>query len=142
MPERRKMLASFKEQNKEDSSGRIIVLTIPLLSLLQMILLSYISPHHIGAATWLAAFGAGSESAGNLCTLVCPKVPADDSAWQLRAQPQEHACLSTAILPVPCAPNYTHSELLRMVGGQAGGPNSKHWFTTSFLQPLPYLVTP
>ena len=20
-------------------------------------------------------------------------------------------------------------------------PNSKHWFTTSFLQPLPYLVT-
>ena len=22
------------------------------------------------------------------------------------------------------------------------GPNSKHWFTTSFLQPLPYLVTP
>ena len=21
-------------------------------------------------------------------------------------------------------------------------PNSKHWFTTSFLQPLPYLVTP
>ena len=21
------------------------------------------------------------------------------------------------------------------------GPNSKHWFTTSFLQPLPYLVT-
>ena len=22
------------------------------------------------------------------------------------------------------------------------GANSKHWFTTSFLQPLPYLVTP
>ena len=28
-------------------------------------------------------------------------------------------------------------------GGVGGGslPNSKHWFTTSFLQPLPYLVT-
>ena len=24
----------------------------------------------------------------------------------------------------------------------ATGPDSKHWFTTSFLQPLPYLVTP
>ena len=24
----------------------------------------------------------------------------------------------------------------------AVSPNSKHWFTTSFLQPLPYLVTP
>ena len=23
-----------------------------------------------------------------------------------------------------------------------GDPNSKHWFTTFFLQPLPYLVTP
>ena len=23
-----------------------------------------------------------------------------------------------------------------------GGSNSKHWFTTSFLQPLPHLVTP
>ena len=137
------MLASFEENEpKEDSRGCITVLILPLLSLPQMILLSYISPHRIGAATWLAAFGAGSESAGNLCSLVCPKVPADDSAWQMRAQPMEHACLSTAILPVPCAPNYTHSELLRLVGGQAGGPNSKHRFTTSFLQPLPYLVTP
>ena len=26
--------------------------------------------------------------------------------------------------------------------GALSGPNSKHWFTTSFLQPLPYLVTP
>ena len=25
--------------------------------------------------------------------------------------------------------------------GAGYGPNSKHWFTTSFLQPLPYLVT-
>ena len=27
-------------------------------------------------------------------------------------------------------------------GGGVMGANSKHWFTTSFLQPLPYLVTP
>ena len=27
------------------------------------------------------------------------------------------------------------------VPGAEGGPNSKHWFTTAFLQPLPYLVT-
>ena len=27
-------------------------------------------------------------------------------------------------------------------GGKAASPNSKHWFTTSFLQPLTYLVTP
>ena len=26
--------------------------------------------------------------------------------------------------------------------GVGGDTNSKHWFTTSFLQPLPYLVTP
>ena len=26
--------------------------------------------------------------------------------------------------------------------GAGYGPNSKHWFTTSFLEPLPYLVTP
>ena len=26
--------------------------------------------------------------------------------------------------------------------GMGVGPNSKHLFTTSFLQPLPYLVTP
>ena len=36
-----------------------------------------------------------------------------------------------------------------VAGGRRGGreeavsaANSKHWFTTSFLQPLPYLVTP
>ena len=28
------------------------------------------------------------------------------------------------------------------VGDTGPVPNSKHWFTTSFLQPLPYLVTP
>ena len=26
--------------------------------------------------------------------------------------------------------------------GSGQGPNSKHWFTTSFFEPLPYLVTP
>ena len=26
--------------------------------------------------------------------------------------------------------------------GTISNANSKHWFTTSFLQPLPYLVTP
>ena len=29
-----------------------------------------------------------------------------------------------------------------MACGLSDPPNSKHWFTTSFLQPLPYLVTP
>ena len=38
-------------------------------------------------------------------------------------------------------------DRLKSVGGGGGGgdapnSNSKHWFTTSFLQPLPYLVTP
>ena len=28
------------------------------------------------------------------------------------------------------------------VTGSSGRANSRHWFTTSFLQPLPYLVTP
>ena len=37
----------------------------------------------------------------------------------------------------------TGRESGRYAGTQAGSsPNSKHWFTTSFLQPLPYLVTP
>ena len=40
----------------------------------------------------------------------------------------------------------TLSCALRRLMGAAGwsmfGPNSEHWFTTSFLQPLPYLVTP
>ena len=27
-------------------------------------------------------------------------------------------------------------------GKRGSESNSKHWFTTSFLQPLPYLVTP
>ena len=91
-----------------------------------MILLSYMGPHHVGAAAWLAAFGAGSGSVGNVCTLFCPNVPTEDSAWQLRARPLEHACLPTAVLPVPCAPNHTHSELLQLVGDQAWSIGSQY----------------
>ena len=32
--------------------------------------------------------------------------------------------------------------LCRLSYGVRTAPNSKHWFTTSFFQPLPYLVTP
>ena len=34
------------------------------------------------------------------------------------------------------------STQLSVLGVTLSDPNSKHWFTTSFLQPLPYLVTP
>ena len=42
----------------------------------------------------------------------------------------QHACLIT--------PGAAGHSLCRMLSY----PNSRHWFTTSFLQPLPYLVTP
>ena len=44
-----------------------------------------------------------------------------------------------ALLPPPHSPSPTTSNALRYT---TASPNSKHWFTTSFLQPLPYLVTP
>ena len=51
------------------------------------------------------------------------------SAWQILISPGDTR--PTAPPPPPPPPPPTHPPA-----------NSKHWFTTSFLQPLPYLVTP
>ena len=37
---------------------------------------------------------------------------------------------------------YTVSTSSFTMEVEAATPNFKHWFTTSFLQPLPYLITP
>ena len=41
----------------------------------------------------------------------------------------------------PIAAGPDSSPYVHLLKHSSGQPNSKHWFATSFLQPLPYLVT-
>ena len=56
--------------------------------------------------------------------------------WQRSLRPLFHQVLA----PFLCSNNVAVS--LNLPRWWGSGPNSKHWFTTSFLQPLRYLVTP
>ena len=60
--------------------------------------------------------------------------------------PNRHRCFTLGVCYLWSDP-WTHPLLLLLslslsLSHTHTHPNSKHWFTTSFLQPLPYLVTP
>ena len=70
--------------------------------------------------------------------------------FALFQEPLPFALLLELLLPSSrlCAARPTYKldaaqpELRRRSARATSNPDSKHWFTTSFLQPLPYLVTP
>ncbi|KAK7494211.1 hypothetical protein BaRGS_00014493, partial [Batillaria attramentaria] len=82
----------------------------------KFIVVTYISPSHLGTGTWFYAFGAGRGPAGNegYCHLRCPRLRPTDKAWTPRAVVTEFACKAVVQLPVSCPANKTTSELLRM----------------------------
>ena len=86
-------------------------------------------------------------SGGSLCVLGARAVGSagwgSPVAWRGSAvvvKPSISEVGSSACIPLPSK----HRALsLGQVGSHTNvEANSKHWFTTSFLQPLPYLVTP
>ena len=86
-------------------------------------------------------------------------LPDTPCSWRQLAHPRDPGPLGPGpadglqalpLWPPPCAgregqftaPPWPRCERGAHRHGTRGRANSKHWFTTSFLQPLPYLVTP